>query len=114
MLSSGQDLKTYRDQTGVFYDSPLSYLLTRFPATVDPTFPPSPYPSTPAGMIVWDKPWSHTWPSHIVLFGDLLTRDGVRELLEKKGYREVWVGRNGWEEDDKRQGGVRIWQSTGE
>jgi phosphatidylinositol glycan class B len=44
------------------------------------------------------------------LFGALLEEDGVRQLLQEKGYEEVWAGRNGFEEDERRRGGMRLWK----
>lgn len=43
------------------------------------------------------------------MFGALLDVHGTRETLVEKGYEEVWVGNNGWEEDTRRRGGVHVW-----
>ena len=99
----------YRDQTDVFYASPLDYLEKYFPAAVDPAFPPSVYPVTPPGSTDAFR-WSHTWPSHIVFFGALLENDGIKGRLNDLGYREVWAKGNGIEEDRRRRGGVRVWK----
>jgi phosphatidylinositol glycan class B len=93
--------------------SPFLYIRDRFPKIVDPTFPPSAFPSSPPGVSD-QRHWSHTWPSHIVLFGALLdvTEDGItiRQLLIETGYAETWKVGNGWEEDEKRRGGVSVWE----
>ncbi|KIJ35747.1 glycosyltransferase family 22 protein [Sphaerobolus stellatus SS14] len=106
----GENLSTYKDQSDVFYDSPLRYLKTRFPKSVDPQFLPSPFPSSIPGATDTGRDWEHTWPSHLILFGALLEIDGVRPLLEDLGYTEDWHGWNGWEQDHRRRGGVRIWR----
>jgi len=104
----GENIATYRDQTRVFYDDPIAYLRRRFPRRVDRHFPPSPQPTTPPGQL--PVSWSHSWPSHFVLFGALLDIKGVRELLEETGYREDTRFINGFEEDEKRRGGVQLWR----
>jgi len=71
----------------------------------------------------FDRGWTHTWPSHLVLFKNLLDEPcrlledctSVGELLEKKGYRfekEFWNGIGGWHEDERRKGGIVVlrWQ----
>ncbi|EJU04309.1 glycosyltransferase family 22 protein [Dacryopinax primogenitus] len=107
-LSPGE-LASYQDQADVFYDAPVVYLSERFPMMVDPTFPPSPMPTSPPGM-PWIQNWTHTWPSHLVAFGALIEDPNVRNTLAEKGYREAWVTTNGWEEDPRRRGGVKVWQ----
>ncbi|THH16484.1 hypothetical protein EW146_g4163 [Bondarzewia mesenterica] len=108
-----QDLRAYRDQTDVFYASPIEYLTTRFPPVVDTTFPPSPFPrslpGTPASAMEI-PPWRHEWPSHLVFFDALLQHKGVEGLLKKIGYAEVWKAGNWLEEDWRRRGGVRVWR----
>ncbi|KAF9227834.1 hypothetical protein BS17DRAFT_693434 [Gyrodon lividus] len=116
----------YKDQTDVFFESPISYIETHFPAHVDPTFPPSPYPSSvPNASFIqtlrtvesqsgsWDLGWRHEWPRYIVCFGALLEEPRMRVLLEGNGYIEVWKG--GWEGEGegKRRGGVRVWKHRG-
>lgn len=104
----GEDITTYRDQTRVFFDAPAAYLRDRFPRRVNTTFPPAPRATTPPGQapIVWQ----HTWPSHLVFFGALLGEDSVEAVLTEKGYRPTRRFRNGWEEDEKRRGDVRLWE----
>jgi phosphatidylinositol glycan class B len=107
------DLTTYKDQADVFYDSPMEYIRQHFPAEVDTTFPPSPFPSSIPGAVVQSangEPWRHTWPQFLVMFGDLLADQGVRLLLETKGYGEVWSAGWGWEGEGKRKGGVKVWK----
>jgi phosphatidylinositol glycan class B len=114
LRARNQNLATYRDQTTVFFDveSPLGYLTRRFPASVDPAFPPLPFPaSVPGRRDPEPYAWAHAWPLHLVFFGALLDEEGVRELLEARGYREVWNGGRAWERDsDERKGGVRVWR----
>ncbi|KAF8891237.1 glycosyltransferase family 22 protein [Infundibulicybe gibba] len=111
-----QDLSVYQDQTDVFFADPLAYLVQRFPVAVDPTFPPSPFPSSIPGGVppshagAQTYPWVHEWPRRLVLFGALLEEQGVRELLEEKGYKEVWRRGYDWEGEGKRKGGVRVWK----
>lgn len=50
------------------------------------------------------------WPSHLVLFGALLSEPGVEDIFRAKGYTEVWRGGNGLEEDPRRRAGVRVWR----
>ncbi|PCH37875.1 glycosyltransferase family 22 protein [Wolfiporia cocos MD-104 SS10] len=106
---SRQDVRLYQDQTDVFFNSPAAYLRAYFPSTVDPAFPPSPYPSTPPGAMA-DRPWRHEWPQYIVCFGALLENGEVRAIMEMNRYREVWKSESGWEGDPRRRGGVRVWQ----
>ncbi|KDQ18048.1 glycosyltransferase family 22 protein [Botryobasidium botryosum FD-172 SS1] len=107
---NGQDLATYEDQTKVFYSAPITYLTDRFPETIDSTFPTLAPPSD----IEVAGDWTHSWPSHFVMFGALLgqTENGVSvmELLKDRGYVQDWKVGNGWEEDEKRRGGVQIWK----
>ncbi|KAF9240062.1 glycosyltransferase family 22 protein [Melanogaster broomeanus] len=113
----------YRDQTDVFFESPISYIQAHFPAHVDPTFPPSPYPSSVPNVSFiqtlrtieiqsgsWDLEWRHEWPRYIVCFGVLLEEPGILALFKEKGYNEVWKGGWEWEGDAKRRGGVRVWE----
>lgn len=55
-------------------------------------------------------PWRHEWPRHLVFFGHLLQQDGVRPLLQEKGYQEVWRAGRAWEGQGSRKGGVRVWK----
>ncbi|KAG8934207.1 glycosylphosphatidylinositol anchor biosynthesis [Tulasnella sp. 418] len=109
----GQDHATYYDQTRVFYEAPLTYLKSRFPSSVDPSFPRSPYPFSIPGVESQTHEWNHTWPSHIAMFGSLLegNKDGadIKQLLLDQGYREIWSVTNGFEEDSNRRGGVHLW-----
>jgi phosphatidylinositol glycan class B len=34
----------------------------------------------------------------------------VEIYLRGVGYKEVWRDGNGWEEDERRRGGVRVWK----
>ncbi|KAF8629999.1 hypothetical protein AX15_003170 [Amanita polypyramis BW_CC] len=114
----GQDLTYYRDQTDVFYDSPISYLQTYFPPRVDTSFPLSPYPATAPGAQVKPAsdgryPWRHEWPTYLIFFGSLLEQESVEIFFIEKGYTEIWRGGRHWEGDGKRKGGVRIWKWSG-
>ncbi|CAL1705145.1 unnamed protein product [Somion occarium] len=107
----GENLQAYKDQTDIFYESPATYLRTRFPSNVDPSFPPSPYPCSMPG--VHDTtlyPWNHTWPQYLVMFGALLDEPDVVPILVEKGYQEVWRAEYGVGGDDTRQGGVVVWK----
>ncbi|KAH9901522.1 glycosyltransferase family 22 protein [Cubamyces lactineus] len=109
----GQDVTTYQDQTDVFYRSPIEYLTTRFPERVDPAFPPSPFPRSAPGLQTdASYPWKHEWPQNLVFFGALLEQPGIKDVLLRKGYGEVWSAEYGWEGDDRRKGGVRVWRHT--
>lgn len=111
-LHSGQDPSTYLDQSDFFYDSPSKYLLNRFPSSVDPSFPPSPFPSARYLPHTSDLGWRHEWPSHLVLFDALVPE--LQGLLEAQGYREqtrLWNSH--WHEDDRRRGDVVVWRWHG-
>ncbi|KAF9649566.1 hypothetical protein BDM02DRAFT_3094507 [Thelephora ganbajun] len=117
----GQDVDEYKDQTDIFYESPLEYLKTRFPPDVDLTFPPSSYPSSPPGLpeklIIGDgdtyveesEKWKHEWPEYLVMFGHLLDSPGIREYLTKTmWYKVVWRAGYGFDEESNRSGGVFV------
>jgi len=101
------DMSEYKDQTDVFYESPIGYLRDRFPSVVDHSFPPSPNPiSLPTQQPV---EWTHEWPKHLVVFGALFEDPEVEELLiNKLGYSAIWAEGNGLEEDPRRRGSVII------
>ncbi len=100
----------------MFFDSPTTYFNKTFPERVDPEFPRS-YPTSIPGVSLADGsdevvdayPWRHTWPRHLVLFGALLDKPNVKEVLEDKGYAEVWRKGKEWEGEGQRKGGVRVW-----
>ncbi|RPD66390.1 glycosyltransferase family 22 protein [Lentinus tigrinus ALCF2SS1-7] len=107
----GQNVSEYKDQTDIFYESPIQYLKTRFPKRVDPRFLPSPLPRSKPGVTTVDPhPWQHEWPQNLVFFGALLEHEGVRDVLLRHGYQEVWQAEYGWEGDGRRKGGVRVWR----
>ncbi|KAH8106820.1 glycosyltransferase family 22 protein [Cristinia sonorae] len=110
---AGQDLAGYRDQIAVFLDAPVAYLQTRFPPEVNPAFPRSPRPFSIPGATNQLHDWSHEWPQYIVMFGALLRKPGVRELLTDRGYSIVWDKEFGWDGDENRQGGVKVWKYLG-
>lgn len=105
-----KNVTNYKDQTDVFYESPLSYFQHRFPPTVDPTFPPSPLPFSPPGRGSSDDRWAHEWPQYLVMFGALSEDTAIRPLLAKLGYTAVWHEERGWEGDSRRRGGVGVWR----
>lgn len=123
---SSQPAVGYRDQTDFFYASPLSYVQSRFPPTVNPAFPPSPFvaahlPSRGAVRASRngdsnDLGWWHEWPSHLVAFDVLLTEDDgkVGEFLAGKGYA---VDRREWNshfhEDGRRRGDIVVLKWVG-
>ena len=117
----GQDIDKYKDQTDVFYESPLEYLKTRFPPDVDLTFPPSSYPCSPPGLLgesitsdeeahmEESEKWKHEWPEYLVMFGHLLDSPGIREYLTRTmRYRIVWQAGYGFDEEPNRSGGVFV------
>ena len=117
----GQDVDEYKDQTDVFYESPLEYLKTRFPPDVDLAFPPSSYPCSPPGLpekldsseeeinVEESERWKHEWPEYLVMFGHLLDSPGIREYLTKTmRYKIVWQAGYGIDEEPKRSGGVFV------
>ena len=109
--ASGKAIEDYKDQTDVFYDSPVEYLRTRFPQSLDRTYPPSPHPSTRPGesrQVGNVHDWQHEWPEYLVMFGALLREPGVADLLLEKGYKLVWHENYGWEGDSRRRGGVVV------
>lgn len=113
---SGQSLSEYQDQSDFFYQDPLQYLNSRFPKSVDPSFPPSPPITTRTQSLLksasilrskFDLGWSHTWPSHLVLFDNLLERNEkeIGRFLEDKGYvvkEKFW---NSFKHEDWRRDG---------
>jgi GPI mannosyltransferase 3 len=112
-LFSGQGLATYRDQTDIFFDSPVEYIQNNFPAEVDTNFPPSSLPNTRPGATIQvtnnsTGPWKHEWPQVLVMFGVLLEDQDVRALLKSRGYSEVWSSGWRWEGEGKRKGGVKV------
>jgi GPI mannosyltransferase 3 len=106
----------YEDQTNVFFKSPISYLEAYFPSKVDPAFPHSPFPASIPGTALQKQdasglyPWRHSWPQYLIFFGQLLKHEGVKDLLEHKGYREIWKRGREWEGEGERKGGVRVWK----
>lgn len=115
-LFRGQDLSTYMDQTTVFFRAPREYLETYFPPQVNRSFPYSPFPASIPGIPhslnphQLNYPWRHEWPTHLVFFGDLLRQEGIKKLLEEKGYSEVWKGGRSWEGEGERKEGVKVWR----
>ncbi|KAG8927178.1 glycosylphosphatidylinositol anchor biosynthesis [Tulasnella sp. 417] len=79
------------------------------PLSVDSGFPPSPLPSSPPGdSSVTD--WIYAWPSHLAFFGHLThTHPEIEQILRQKGYQVTWETGNGWEEDERRRGGIQVW-----
>jgi GPI mannosyltransferase 3 len=118
ILCRVQNLSTYKDQTDIFYDSPIEYLQRYFPAQVDTAFPPSPFPSTTPGAVVQVTngdvgPWKHNWPQLLVIFGILWDDQDVQALLKSRGYNETWRAGWQWEGEGKRKGGVIVLSYSG-
>lgn len=96
----------------MFFDDPIAYVVQRFPPSVDASFPTSSLPASRPGDSLASG-WEHAWPSHLAFFGALLEGDGAMQaILEKRGYQKTWSCGNGWEEDEKRRGGVQVWSWT--
>lgn len=58
--------------------------------------------------------WKHTWPRRLVMFSVLPSyqegdHPSVGTFLQSLGYHKVWWTWNGFEEDEKRRGGVEVW-----
>ncbi|TNY18316.1 Alg9-like mannosyltransferase family-domain-containing protein [Rhodotorula diobovata] len=120
----GQDPLTYLDQSDHFYLSPCTYLSTRFPPRVDPSFPPPPPPEPRPAASGPDLGWRHSWPERVVLFSSLLdvacdaggrgevaAEGTVGDVLTERGYveeRRLWNTLGGWHEDERRKGDVRV------
>ncbi|KAI0086193.1 glycosyltransferase family 22 protein [Irpex rosettiformis] len=105
----GVKAEGYRDQTDVFYESPVEYIRERFPPSVDPRFPASPKPFTVPGRPPPERyDWKHEWPQYLVMFGALLNEQEISNYLSDRGYRQVWHEERGWEGDRRRQGGVTV------
>lgn len=124
LVRSGQDPLTYLDQSDHFYLSPCTYLSTRFPPRVDPSFPPPPPPEPRPAASGPDLGWRHSWPERVVLFSSLLdvacdaggrgevaAEGTVGDVLTERGYveeRRLWNTLGGWHEDERRKGDVRV------
>lgn len=107
---SGQAHEGYRDQSDFFYEDPARYLLDRFPATVDPSFPPSLGATRePSAASDDNLGWTHAWPSHLVVFDALLEKREVAAILAERGYVErarFWNAH--WTDDERRRGDVVV------
>ena len=113
IFSSDQDLHTYMDQTNIFYKSPLAYVKKHFPAEVDQSFPPSPYPASSPGVLeTSDSPWRHTWPQYLVIFGSLQEAE-FTSLLRSRDYQPIWHAHYGFDNEESRSGGVIVWKHAG-
>lgn len=115
----------HKTQQDWFYANAVQYLSTVFP------HPPAQLHDIPYTSL------GKTYPSHIILFGELLSRRGIvsETILEtdgnqpvvvvttregdvagelgRLGYQQVWNGWNGfdWAQDEEeRKGGVRVWR----
>ncbi|GAA5847198.1 hypothetical protein JCM3766R1_001831 [Sporobolomyces carnicolor] len=132
---SGQPQDVYLDQSDHFYESPSTYFLSRFPRSVDPTFPPSlvssspdpfiPVPSTPSKparststidkarrRLVEDRfdlGWTYSaWPSHLVVFEHLLDRP-CRPGERCVDVRDLLCRVMGYRVEKKFWNGIRGW-----
>ena len=115
-------LSDYWDQSDFFFADPLQYMHSRFPATVDPSFPAMDrskfiVPLTtglPRAHAAYDLGWAHPWPSHFVMFSNLLKTGNetmsIAELLTAQGYREtarLW--NSVFHPEEHRRGNVVVW-----
>lgn len=48
------------------------------------------------------------------MFGVLLEKPGVRDFVTDKGYMVIWEEEHGWDGDENRQGGVKVWKYEGQ
>lgn len=115
-------LTGYWDQSDFFLADPLQYMRTRFPTTVDLSFPPMErsqfsVPSStglPRAHAAYDLGWRHPWPSHLVMFSSLLdTHDhttSMADVLTAQGYRETARFWNSvFHPEAHRRGDVVVW-----
>ncbi|GAA5946343.1 hypothetical protein JCM3765_000204 [Sporobolomyces pararoseus] len=126
----GQPQDIYLDQSDHFYSSPSTYFLTRFPLSVDSTFPPSLISTSPDPYAVvsshppttsttearqqliekkFDLEWSYSsWPSHLVVFQALLDTP-CRPEEPCRDVRELLVDRLGYKVEKKFWNGIGGW-----
>lgn len=109
VLNSRASTFNHVTSQSLFYERPVTYLTSVFPLQ----------PSS-LGMLK-NVPIMVQMPSHVVLFGDLLSVserlwDGshvsVEDALTGRGYAEIWHGWNGFDmaqDELERRGGVRVW-----
>lgn len=88
--------------------------------------------SSSTSHVLFRDDWKHTWPQYLVMFGALLKEGNepkevkgddmndvnnsnvtVQALLLNRQYRRVWRTWNGFEEDEKRRGGIEVWRWQG-
>ncbi|PWN50316.1 hypothetical protein IE53DRAFT_387395 [Violaceomyces palustris] len=142
-FAGGNDGKEYMDESDHFYSDPFEFISKRLPPIVDPSFPVSPPPrmmlNTPfedgkrtGSGLEMEMDWRHTWPSHLVVFENLLSlvrsstdvgadRGGVGverttmgDLLSRKGYRvKVRLWNSLFHEDPRRAGRIVLLEWDG-
>ncbi|WVO17877.1 hypothetical protein L204_105575 [Cryptococcus depauperatus] len=120
----GVDPSSHKTEQDWFYSNPVHYLSTVFP------YPPSHLRNTSSTSV------NRSYPSHVILFGELLHRRGtvsglsqgatptntsttqeqnksVKEELTGLGYAQVWAMWNGFDmlqDEQERTGGVMVWR----
>lgn len=100
----------YQDETELFYADPFHFLRTRFSETIDASFPP-----TVSSTLPNEPPNVYVWPSHLVVFDELLKRKNAKtgermdEVLRGIGYR---IERRFWNsivhEEPRRSGDIVV------
>ena len=102
-----RDALSYRDETSIFYEDPHLFMRQNFPAATN--F------SLPLSMASGPDTAAYTWPSHLIVFEELLARpDQVSgrtyaALLKSQGYLEekrIW--NSFWHEEPKRNGDIVV------
>ncbi|WWD22814.1 hypothetical protein CI109_107308 [Kwoniella shandongensis] len=72
-------------------------------------------------FLTCEPPLGQSYPSHIILFGEVLSRQEVidgndtsfKEELHRLGYSQAWYGWNGFDmlqDEAERRGGVHVWR----
>ncbi|GAA97117.1 glycosyltransferase family 22 protein [Mixia osmundae IAM 14324] len=113
---SGQDQRSYKDQSDFFYEDPITYLKRRFPYPPNDEFPPSLLPDVRSLQAKFktsgDLGWRHEWPTHFVLFESLLNSTAnLAWQFQHKHYVPVKRFFNSHvHEDPRRRGDILVLQ----
>lgn len=100
---------TYQSQDDLFYSDPFAYIRQNFPPKVNERHS--------AGLLLANHEHALIWPSHLVVFDELLHRidtqsaESFEALLREKGYKEVKrIWNSIWHEDPRRKGDVVVFR----